>query len=86
MKHINCHGKTKIGKDPTWIIDDLKKRGWELRDISLIYTRILACAENGESAEDVMRRLNPVKRPVVQLEPSPLHGPAGQAFPEYARR
>lgn len=67
-KNPNSHGKTRMGKDPLWVVDELRELGWEYKEIGLIYDRVLALAKAGESSMEVQVRLNPskpVKRPYV---------------------
>lgn len=76
-RNPNSHSQTKIGKDPVWVVSELREAGWELRDISLIYDRLLALCKAGELPEDVMVRLNPSK-PVTRPYVAPVA--AGRDF------
>ena len=53
--------KTRMGKNRAWLADELLERGWELRDIGILYDRIIACLDAGEHHRELYQRLNPTK-------------------------
>ena len=52
-------GKTRAGRDPSWIGPELLQRDWTCAEISTLYDRVINLLDQGEGVGAILRRLNP---------------------------